>query len=280
MIYLFDLFRLDTQCRELRRSGGAVAVEPQVFDLLVYLIEERHRVVSKADLVDRIWSGRAISDWTVLGRIKSLRRALGDDGATQRFIRTLRRRGFRFVMDIRPRAPDLRAATPAEPRPGRRPCIAVLPFTLTGEAGPWSGIAEALPRELIRALSDLPRLDVLSHGWSFRFRGEAVRPPQVLEQLGAQYCLSGYLEIRARRLEIDVELADTRSGLVLWAARRGGALDDLHRLRADLAASLVAVVQRELSRDGTGLVLPGWPGALAAVPPGTAEPPLLALPEP
>ena len=97
MRYEFDAFTLDTDTRELRRGATTVALEPQVFDLLVLLLENRHRVVSKDEIVQRVWFGRVVSDWTILGRVKSLRQALGDDGSVQKYIRTLRGRGFRFV---------------------------------------------------------------------------------------------------------------------------------------------------------------------------------------
>ena len=100
MIYRFDDCSLDTSCRELRRKGSLVAVEPQVFDLLHFLIQHRHRVVSKSDLIDAIWAGRAVSNSAMTTRINAARRALGDTGQAQRLVRTLRGKGFRFVGDV------------------------------------------------------------------------------------------------------------------------------------------------------------------------------------
>jgi pimeloyl-ACP methyl ester carboxylesterase/DNA-binding winged helix-turn-helix (wHTH) protein len=93
----FGEFALDTSRRELVRAGSPVAVEPQVFDLLVYLIENRERVVSKDDLIEGVWRGRIVSESTLTSRINAVRRAVGDSGAAQTFIRTVARRGFRFV---------------------------------------------------------------------------------------------------------------------------------------------------------------------------------------
>ena len=100
MIYQFEGFELDHGGRELLLSGSPVAVEPQVLDLLVLLIEHRDRMVSKQEIIETIWAGRVVSDAALSSRIKSARQALGDDGRQQRFIRTIHGRGFRFVMAV------------------------------------------------------------------------------------------------------------------------------------------------------------------------------------
>lgn len=99
MIYSFNDCELDTGLYELRRAGSVCRIEPQVFDLLKHLIENRDRVVTKAELFDVVWNGRTVSDSTLTSRVKSARKALGDNGQKQEFISTVRRRGFRFVPD-------------------------------------------------------------------------------------------------------------------------------------------------------------------------------------
>ena len=101
MLYLFEDCVLDTDRRELRRGAEAVSVAPQVFDLLEYLIRNRERVVSKDDLIAAIWNGRVVSDAAVTTRINVARAAIGDSGEEQRLIRTLPRKGFRFVGAVR-----------------------------------------------------------------------------------------------------------------------------------------------------------------------------------
>lgn len=97
---------LAVDAHELRNSAGIISIEPQVFSLLVYLIENHHRVVSKDELIEAIWDGRFVSDAAVSSRIKSARKALGDNGQTQKYIKTFQRRGVRFVADISAGAPD------------------------------------------------------------------------------------------------------------------------------------------------------------------------------
>jgi DNA-binding winged helix-turn-helix (wHTH) protein len=117
---------LDVDRRELRRRGELIELEPQVFDLLVYLVRNRERVVSKDDLLQSVWGGRIVSESTLISRINAVRKAVGDDGQTQRLIRTMARKGFRFVGDVREERPtDPRRLTLALPD---KPSIAVLPF--------------------------------------------------------------------------------------------------------------------------------------------------------
>lgn len=100
MNYQFDAFTVDASVRELTVNGSAVKIEPKVFELLLHLIKHRDRVVSKDELVDKVWSGRFISDAAMSSAVRSLRRALGDDGKTQRFVKTLHSHGFRFIAPV------------------------------------------------------------------------------------------------------------------------------------------------------------------------------------
>src|SRR4051812_34706690 len=111
--YRFSDFEVDLSQQELRREGMPVHIEPQVFDLLVHLVRNHDRVVSKDELIDTVWNGRAISEAAFSSRINGARRVLGDNGTDQLFIKTLHRRGFRFVGDVRPIGPaDANAAVP------------------------------------------------------------------------------------------------------------------------------------------------------------------------
>src|SRR5262245_52046216 len=117
VIYGFEDFVLDTDRQELRRGGERVAVEPQVFDLLYYLILNRERVVSKDDIFAAVWEGRIVSESALTSRLTAVRHAIGDSAAQQRLIRTFPRKGHRFVGTVHEvrRAPD----APAKPQPAR-----------------------------------------------------------------------------------------------------------------------------------------------------------------
>ena len=100
MAYRIGAYLVDPEGYEIRRDGVLVPVEPQVFDLLVLLIANRQRSLSKDEIIEGIWQGRIVSDATLSSRIRSARQALGDDGSAQRLIRTIHGRGFRFVGEV------------------------------------------------------------------------------------------------------------------------------------------------------------------------------------
>src|SRR4051794_8472668 len=107
--FTFVDYLLDVERRELRRAGEPISLEPQVFDLLVYLIGNRERVVGKDELIDSVWGGRIVSDSAVTTRINAARRGVGDSGSEQRIIRTIQRKGSRFVAEVKqePAAPEI-----------------------------------------------------------------------------------------------------------------------------------------------------------------------------
>jgi len=135
--YLFEDYALDTDRRELRHGTDLVAVEPQVLDVLIYLIRNRDRVVSRDDLLVAVWKGRIVSESALTSRINGARQAVGDSGNKQRLIKTLLRRGFRFVATVREEQTPMGVARsgvlPQSSRPPLilpdKPSIAVLPFT-------------------------------------------------------------------------------------------------------------------------------------------------------
>ena len=117
MQFLFAGHTLDTDRRELRRDSQSIAVEPQVFDLLIYLVENRERVVTKDDLIASVWGGRIVSDSTLTSRINAARKAVGDSGVDQKLIRTIARKGVRFVGEVRTQSIGAEQARSRGPAP-------------------------------------------------------------------------------------------------------------------------------------------------------------------
>jgi TolB-like protein len=249
VIYRFGEFELDLARAELRAGGATRPLEPQVFALIAHLVENRDRLVSRDELLERVWDGRVVSDAAIASRIKSARQALGDDGSAQRFIRTLPRQGFRFVMPVKARADGRLAPGAAGDAPdtarsdAAKPSIAVLPFRLLGDAGPYSAIAEALPDELIVDLARLRWLFVTARGSSFRLRAGDTDMAEVGRLLGVRYCLAGTVEILGTTLAVGVELVDTRDAGIVWAERFPGAIDDVHRVREEIRRSVLAALE-------------------------------------
>ena len=153
MRFVFGDHLLDAARRELRRAGSIVPVEPQVFDLLLLLLSNRERVVSKDDLIKCVWAGRIVSDATVDSRVKAARQAVGDSGAAQRVIRTIARKGLRFVAEVREEVelPLATAAAPSPPAlpPPDKPSIAVLPFANMSGDPEQEYFADGMVEEII-----------------------------------------------------------------------------------------------------------------------------------
>lgn len=250
MIFRFDKFELDTSTSELRGQGVAVPVEPQVFALLVLLLENRDRLLSRDELIEKIWEGRVVSDAAVASRIKSARQAVGDSGNSQTLIRTLRGRGVRFVGDVTVTYATRSSRQIDKPDPNLpvtvppRPSIAVLPLlVLSHHLSPHTVIAEALPQELITALSRLHWLFVIARGSSFRFRDAGQDVKQVGESLGVRYCLTGTLELDGPRPVVGVELSRTGDRQVIWSERYDVPVDGIHEVRAGIVNRIVNALE-------------------------------------
>jgi TolB-like protein len=248
MLYRFESFELDTARVELRENGEPRPIERQVFALLALLVENRERLVSKDEILEKVWDGRIVSEAAVASRVKSARQALGDDGKAQRFIKTIHRQGFRFVANVKAErdVPPVAEPSDAPAEATAQPSIAVLPFRLIGDAGPWAPIADALPHELIAELSRLRWLCVTARGSSFRLRAADVGMGEVGRLLGVRYCLSGTVEVANSKLAVTVELVDTRSGGVVWADHYAGGIDAVHPIRTEIRARILAALEIQI----------------------------------
>jgi len=254
MIYQFDPFELDLAKAELRTNGRPQALEPQVFALLAFLVEHRERLVSKDEIFEKVWDGRIVTDSALASRVKSARKVLGDDGKSQRFIKTIHGQGFRFVAEVRAHrdevrvhtvpAPDELSAASADAQ--SRPSIAVLPFRLIGDAGAHETIADGLAHELITELARLRWLFVIARASSFRLRGHELDSREVGRLLGVRYCLSGTVEISGRQLLVTTDLVDTRGGDVVWAERYTGFIDDVHAVRAEIRSKILTSLEIQI----------------------------------
>ena len=255
MIYAFEDFVLDTDKVELSAAGGTIPLEPQVFALLRLLIENHDRMVSKDEIIERVWGGRIVSDSAVASRVKSVRHALGDDGRTQRVIRTVHGLGFRFVAEVSAvtaqplitiRSVTLAEAPLLQPAATSRPSIAVLPFRLAGEAGPHAVIADALPDDLITQLSRLRWLFVIARGSSFHFRGDKAEIGHVRGALNVRYCVTGVVEVLDHSMTVSVELSDTRDHGVLWSERFQAELGAVHEIRDEIVRATISALELQI----------------------------------
>ena len=257
MNFVFGEFELDTKLYEIRRAGEVVRVEPQAFNLLHFLIQNRERAVTRDEIVDEIWDGRIVTEAAISTCIKAARQAVGDSGSEQRWIKTVRGRGFRFVGDV-VEEPSIAVVTdesaviepPVLHEPVERidPSIAVIPFDVIGDPGRHSAISEALAHDIIQAISRLRWLRVIARGSAFRFRSGRDDFGKIRDSLGVRYCLTGSIELGDPHISINVELVDLVRNSGIWIDRFGGRLDDVHELRARIVEQTVASTETQISQ--------------------------------
>jgi TolB-like protein len=247
LLYLFDKFSLDTDRRELRHEGDLRSVEPQVFDLLEFLIRNRDRTVSRDDLLAGVWGGRIVSESTLSSRINAARAAIGDNGEEQRLIRTLLRKGIRFVGIVRERQELMERAGPYPPLPDKA-SIAVLPFKNMSGDPEQEYFVDGMVDEIITALSRMRWLFVIASNSSFTYKGRAVEIKQVSRELGVRYVLEGSLRKAGHRVRIIGQLIDATTGAHIWADRFDGAIEDIFDLQDQVAASVIGAIAPQLEQ--------------------------------
>ena len=255
----FGEFEIDLGRHELRRGGQAVRIEPQVFDLLLFLVRNRDRVVSKDELIEAIWQGRVISEAALSTCVSAARRAVGDSGESQRLIRTVPKRGFRFVgaIDVESapatdRKPVVEAAVAAEllqdvadaPKLALpdKPSIAVLPFQNLSGDPEQEYFADGLTEDIITGLSRQRWFFVIARNSTFGFKGETVDVRNVAGQLGVRYVLEGSVRKAAGKVRVTGQLVDAAHGVHLWADRYDRELANVFELQDDITNKVIGSV--------------------------------------
>jgi TolB-like protein/Tfp pilus assembly protein PilF len=252
----FDNCALDASLRELRRDGELVAMQPQVFDLLVHLLKHRDHVVSRDDLIALVWGGRIVSDSTLDSRINAARSAIGDSGKAQRLIRTIPRKGVRFVAAVNEHlngihlsAMSLETVTGQAPRPlplPDRPAIAVLPFDNMSDELEQEYFSDGITEDIITALSKLRWFFVIARNSSFTYKGKAVHMNQVAAELGVRYVVEGSVRRNGDRVRITAQLNDTATGSHVWAEHYDRDLVDVFAVQDEITDAIVAAIEPQI----------------------------------
>ncbi|MEX0346254.1 MAG: winged helix-turn-helix domain-containing tetratricopeptide repeat protein [Rhizobiaceae bacterium] len=291
MQYRFADMTLDTRLAELHGGDGPVKVEPKVLRLITYLIENADHVVSKDELIEKVWDGRIVSDAALNSRINAARRAVGDSGSEQKIIKTLSRRGFRFIADLQrdiepggsAPEPGLSQTThtdqlsvslsdpgsirdlhvdPASPL--ERPAIAVIPFTNMSGDAEQEYFADGLTEDMITALSNWRSFPVIARNSVFAYKGKAIDVRTVAGELGARFLLEGSVRTAGGRVRITAQLVDANSGHHIWAERLDRELDDIFDVQDEITHQLAAVVAPELERSEQRRIKAKRPSNLSA----------------
>ncbi|MDE5451405.1 adenylate cyclase [Bradyrhizobium sp. CSA112] len=253
MRYFFEEYAFDTDRRELHRGTDLVSITPQVFDLLDYLIHNRERVVSKDDLISAVWNGRIVSDAALTTRLNAARAAIGDGGDKQRLIKTLPRRGFRFIGAVH--EGQRSAAAPANSQnddPAQRPfspphlSIVVLPFTnLSGDTEQdyfVDGVTESLTTDLSRIRGAF----VIGRHTAFTYKGKAVDLKQIGRDLNVRYVLEGSVRRGQNRLRVNVQLVDAETRTHLWTDQFDKPVTDLFEMQDEVTARIATALNAPL----------------------------------
>jgi len=267
-MFSFNNFEIDLARHEMRHAGNRVHMEPQVFDLLVHLVRNRDRIVSKDELIDAVWNGRIVSEAALSSRVSAARRVLGDNGNEQTLIRTLHKRGFRFVGEVDEIGgndsakaaadccdPPVTAADSgtaetspsAAPAPSAdKPSIAVLPFQNMSQDPDQEYFADGLTEDIITGLSRQRWFSVIARNSTFNYKGRTEDVRDVAAQLGVRYVLEGSVRRASNRVRVTAQLIDATTGNQLWADKYDRELNDIFTLQDEVTNRVIASVAPQI----------------------------------
>jgi adenylate cyclase len=255
LLYLFENFALDADRRELRRGPALVSVEPRVFDLLAFVIENRARVVSRDDLIASVWNGRIVSESALTTCINAARSAIADSGEEQRLIKTLPRKGIRFVGVVReePRTasvgvPDATASQKPTLTLPDKPSIAVLSFANMSGDPEQEYFADGITDDIITELSRFSELFVIARNSSFQYKGKSVDVRQIGRELGVRYVLEGGIRRAGERIRVTAQLVDAVTGAHRWAERYDRKLEDVFTIQDQLVRAIAPVLVAHVNK--------------------------------
>lgn len=254
MRYSFNGFEFDAESQELRHNGSLIGATPQVLSLLKFFLINRARLVSKQELIDEVWDGRAISEGAISVRIWSLRQTIDDPGGRDALLKTIRGRGFRFTGDVEVQSSIAMAPDSAPPNPNlptadllAQPSIAALKGRLNGARTPFDFLAEALPDEILTALARMRSLFVIARGSSFQHRSYDTTPREVGQALKADYLLSSELEINGPRLRISIELAHAKTQRLVWRYSVQIMIKEIHEMREEIVRNVATNIDQSIA---------------------------------
>ena len=267
MLFLFEDYVLDTERRELRQGSTLLSMEPQVFDLLVFLVRNRNRVVSKDDLLASVWGGRIVSESTLASRINAARRSIADNGEEQRLIRTIIGKGVRFVGEVH----EQQNWPPARPVASRL-SIVVLPFANFSDDPELEHFADGITDDLTTDLLRISGGCVIARNTAFTFKSKPVDVKKIGRELGVRYVVEGSVRQAGDLLRLNVQLSDVESGAYLWVNRFDSDFVDPALAQSEITGRLARVInfklveaesrriegERAVDPDPRDMLIRGW----------------------
>jgi adenylate cyclase len=257
LLYRFEDYGLDTDRRELYRGTSLISLEPKVFDLLAYVVENRERVVSKEDLIAAIWHGRIVSESALTTCINAARTAIADSGEAQRLIKTLPRKGIRFVGVVREEGKSVAASADATPGPSRlsipiadKPSIAVLPFTNMSGDPERDYFSDGITADIITELSRFRELLVIARNSSFLYRDKANDLGRIGRDLNVQYVVEGSIRTAGGRVRVTAGVVDVASRTQLWTEHYDRDMQDIFAVQDEVAQAIATTVEGRVAASG------------------------------
>ena len=244
-IYRFGNREVVTRLRQVRADGAPIGAQPKTFDLLVYLIENRDRVVDKDELLERLWPGTIVTDSALTQIVRKARSLAGDDGDRQAVIRTIQRRGFRFVAVVQVRSD---ASDPAHTAAAAEPSVAVLPFVDLSAEHDQEHFCDGMVEEIVAELTRVPGLRVTARSSTIAFKHRADDVRDVARQLGVNTVLEGSVRKTGERLRVTAQLIDAATGFQLQSERWDRKLEDMLGIQQEIAQRIAAALPCSHSR--------------------------------
>lgn len=270
MRYAFRNFVLDTERLELFEGGESVHAEPQILTLLALLLANAGETLSKETINEQVWRGRVVSDAALSGRIKDLRHLLGDDGKRQEVIRTVHKRGFRFVEDVAQENAQVSQTTPRSTEtpdrssPPERPTIAVLPFDNLSADTDQEYFSEGISADLINHLSKHRWLNVIARNTAFNFKDSNLDASQLADTLGAGYLVQGSVQKSQNRVRVRANLVDAGTGFQMWSERYDRELSDIFAVQDEITETIAARLEPEIGFAERNRIVAARPDNLQA----------------
>ncbi len=237
--YRFDDVVVDRDLFRVSKRDQPKTLEPRAFDLLIYLIEHRDCVVEKQELFDQVWRESFVTDDALTQEILNIRRALGDDAGTPRYIRTVRKHGYRFIADVIEYRNAARRAESAA-------SIAVLPFANLSAAAENEYFCDGLAEELLNALTRVRDLRVVARTSAFSFKNQQLDVREIGRRLNAATVLEGSVQRTGNRVRILTQLINTADGYHLWSERFDREMDDIFAIQDEIAGAIIDELKVEL----------------------------------
>lgn len=250
-VYRFNDREVDTRLRQVYADGALIDSQRKAFNLLVYLIENRDRVVDKDDLLKQLWPGTIVTDSALAQMVRKARSLAGDDGNRQAVIRTIRRAGFRFVAAVLVRSA---ASTLVRTAAAIEPSVAVLPFTDMSAERDQEYFCDGMVEESIAELARIPGVRVASRTSSFAFKHRADDVRDIARQLGVNTVLEGSVRKAGEWLRVTAQLVDAVTGFQLRSERWDRKIEDMLAIQQEIARGIAAALQGSRSRAGPASV--------------------------